>query len=177
MHSFLHWGEQLNWIPVAFLGIASVTLFMVRLLTVWCVTQIYSRELLSKMRQENESFSDAENGELLAKLTSIIFTRISDGKTMFPAFVSKLYKLAAAAFVVAAIWGLLSTAWWIFLLALLTWYFVHLPFRDTSLSMRDISQIWLSILTVASTSADVESIKKGGLTFEQEKEMKNRLGI
>lgn len=163
--------------PVVFLGIASVALFLVRLLTVWFVTQIYTRELLSKMRLDSESVSEAESNEVLSKLNSIITARISDGKPMFPTFVSKLYKLTAAAFIIVTIWRLFSTAWWMFLLALLTWYFVHLPFRDVSLSCREISQIWLSILTVGSVSADFEALKKGGLTFEQEKEIKSRLGI
>jgi hypothetical protein len=161
--------------PVAYLGIAAVALFLMRLLTVWFLTRIYTRDLLLKLR--SESASVAESDEIVAKLHSIISTRIFTGKPMFPTFVSKLYKLAAGAFIIVTLWGLISTAWWIFLLALLTWYFIHLPYHDISLSCRDICQIWVSILTVATTSEDVEALKKGGLTFEQEKEIKKRLGI
>lgn len=96
---------------------------------------------------------------------------------MFPAFVSKLYKLSAAAFIIVTAWGLVSTAWWIFLLSLLTWYFIHLPFRDIMRSCSDIGKIWVSILTIASVSENVDALKKSGISSDQEKEIKNRLGI
>jgi hypothetical protein len=171
MHNLLYWGDQLNWTPVVCLGIASAALFLVRLLTIWFLTKIYSRELLAKLL--SQSASDAEVSEYLGKLFSIFCGRNS----VFPLFVSRLYTLAAAAFIGVTIWGLISTAWWMFLLALLTWYFIHLPFRNIMLSSRVVGEIWRYYVIILSTSADVEALKKGGLTPEQEKEIKSHLGI
>jgi hypothetical protein len=171
MHNLLHWGDQLNWTPVVCLGIASAALFLVRLLTIWFLTKIYSRELLAKLL--SQSASDAEVSEYLGKLFYIFCGRNS----VFPFFVSRLYTLAAAAFIGVTIWGLISTAWWMFLLALLTWYFIHLPFRNIMLSSRVVGEIWRYYVIILSNSANVEALKKGGLTPEQENEIKSQLGI
>ncbi len=171
MHNLLHWGDQLNLTPVVCLGIVSVALFLVRLLTVWFLERIYSRDLLTKLQSQSES--DTEVSECLSKLFPIFCGRNS----VFPLFVSRLYTLAAAAFIGVTIWGLISTAWWMFLLALLTWYFIHLPFRDIMLSSRVVGEIWRYYVIILSTSADVEALKKGGLTSEQENEIKSHLGI
>ncbi|MGO8836439.1 MAG: hypothetical protein ACLQAH_05770 [Limisphaerales bacterium] len=171
MHYLLHWGDQLNWMPVIFLGIASVALFLVRLITVWLLTRIYTLELLTKLQSQSES--DTEVSECLGKLFSIFCGRNS----VLPLFVSRLYVLAAGAFIGITVWGLISTAWWMFLLALLTWYIIHLPFRDIMLSSRVVGEIWRYYVIILSTSADVEALKKGGLTPEQEKEIKIHLGI
>jgi hypothetical protein len=64
-----------------------------------------------------------------------------------------------------------------FLLALLTWYFIHLPFRNIMLSSRVVGEIWRYYVIILSNSANVEALKKGGLTPEQENEIKSQLGI
>jgi hypothetical protein len=35
MRNFLHWGDQLNWMPVICLGVASALVFLTRMLTSW----------------------------------------------------------------------------------------------------------------------------------------------
>ena len=105
MHNMFHWGDQLNWTPIVWPGIASVVLFLARLLTVWLLIRIDTRKLLAKL--QSETASDAENSESLAELLSIFAKR----KSVFPAFVSRLYFLSAGAFIVITVWGLISTAW------------------------------------------------------------------
>jgi hypothetical protein len=171
MHNLFHWGDQLNWTPVVWLGIASIALFLVRLLTVWVLTRIYTRKLLAKLR--SETASDAEASESLAELYSILSTR----KSVFPVFLSQLYFLSAGAFIVITVWGLISTAWWMLPLGFLTWYFIHLPFRDIMLASRDMTQIFATFQRTASVVEDSEALVKGGMTLEQEKAIKKRLGI
>ena len=171
MHGLFHWGDQFNYTPLVCLGIASAALFLVRLLTVWFLTRIYTRELLAKLR--SESASDAEASESLAELYSILSSR----KSVFQVFISQLYFLSAGAFILITTWGLISTAWWMFPLGLLTWFFIHLPFRDIMLASRDITQIFATLQRTASVVEDSEALLKGGLTSEQEKVIKKRLGI
>jgi ABC-type bacteriocin/lantibiotic exporter with double-glycine peptidase domain len=35
MHYFLYWGDHLNWLPIVWLGVASLAVFLTRMLTVW----------------------------------------------------------------------------------------------------------------------------------------------
>jgi len=171
MHSLLHWGDQIDWTPVLYLGIASVPLFLVRLLTVWFLTRIYTRALLTKLR--SQSASDAEISESFVEL----IYKFCGRNSVTPIFVSRLYYLTAGAFIGVTIWGVVSTAWWMFPLGILTWYFVHLPFRNIMLSARVVTEIWRYWVAVLSTTVDVEAIRKDGLTPEQEKEIKSHLGI
>jgi len=171
MHNLLYWGDQLNLTPVLYLGIASVPLFLVRLLTVWFLTRIYTRALLTKLL--SESTSDTEISETIVELIS----RFCGRNSVTPIFVSRLYYLAAVAFIGVTIWGLVSTAWWMFPLGILTWYFIHLPFRNIMLSARVVTEIWRYWVAILSTTVDVEALKKDGLTPEQEKEIKSHLGI
>jgi hypothetical protein len=171
MHNLFHWGDQLNWTPVVWLGIASVALFLVRVLTVWLLIRIYTRKFLVKLR--SETASDAENSESLAVLLSIFATR----KSVFPAFTSQLYFLSAGAFIVITVWGLISTAWWMLPLGFFTWYFIHLPFRDIMLASRDMAHIFATFQRTASVVEASETLLKGGLTLEQQKAIKRHLGI
>jgi hypothetical protein len=39
MHKLLHWGDHLNWMPIACLAFAVVLVFLTRMLTIWFYTR------------------------------------------------------------------------------------------------------------------------------------------
>ena len=58
-------------------------------------------------------------------------------------------------------------------LGFLTWFFIHLPFRDIMLARRDMTQVFATFQRTALVAEDSEARLKGGLTLEQEKAIKN----
>lgn len=104
---------------------------------------------------------------LLGRLLTVwIFLR----KLSVPGNVSGIYFLSGIALIASTLWGLISTAWWMLPLGFLAWYLVHIPFRDAM-------EIWASVQKGLMMSEDAEALLKGGLTAEQEKKIKKRLGV
>lgn len=99
-------------------------------------------------------------------LTVWIFVR----KLSVPPNVSGVYFLSGIALIISTLWGLISTAWWVLPLGFLAWYLVHIPFRDAM-------EIWASVQKGLMMSEDAEALLKGGLTADQEKKIKKRLGV
>src|SRR5437867_146178 len=100
MHSLLHWGEHLNWIPIAWLGLAAVLLFAARILTVWFYLRRI-RDTVGDRPDENDEAAVAKAQALFSSQTPVV-----------PLAVSNLYFLSGLAFIGLALWGLASTAWW-----------------------------------------------------------------
>jgi hypothetical protein len=142
MHNLLHWGGKLNWTPIVCLGAAAALVFVARILTVW----FYLRRL-------NKA------GELFPSQRPVV-----------PVAVSNLYFLSGAAFIGVTVWGLVSTAWWMVLLGILTWFIIHWPFHEAMLS-------WSQFQNASLAMRDVDALSKGGLAPEQEEAIKRRLGL
>jgi len=155
VHNLIHWGEQFNWRPIVCLGIAAVAVFGMRLLTVW----FFTRRLITTVK----STSDTEMEKMLAEC-------LSTERPVVPLFVSYLYFFFGVVFLAVIVWGLISTAWWMLVLGYLLWAIVHIPFRDTMNSLAMVQR-------VSTAANDSDALLKGGLTADQEKEIKKRLGI
>jgi hypothetical protein len=126
----LHWGERINWAPIAFLGGAAILLFLTRLLTV-----SFWWHRLRKAEADSDPSSQEREFE---KIT----TECLDPSTHpVPAFVSLLYSLAYLAFAAAALWGTIRTAWWALPLALLAMILVHVPFRESMSALNQLQKI------------------------------------
>ena len=130
MHNLLYWGDELNWMPIVGLGMASVIVFLTRMLTV-----------------------------------SIFLRRLA-----VPALVSSLYFLSGVAMIIAILWGLVRTAWWMLPLGFVSWFIIHRPFRDAM-------EAWATLQRTSMAVEDSEALLRGGLTAEEEKTIKNRLGL
>ncbi|NOS69868.1 MAG: hypothetical protein HOP33_08050 [Verrucomicrobia bacterium] len=158
MQRLLHWGDHLNWTPIVWLGPAAALLFAVRILTVW----FYARRL----RQTVGDNPDENDEARLAKAQSLFASQMP----VVPLVVSNLYFLLGLAFIGVTIWGLVSTAWWVILLGVLIWYGVHWPFRELMQSWAQFQNTWL-------IKQDADALLKGGLSPDDEKALKKRLGL
>jgi hypothetical protein len=127
MSWLLHWGERVNWTPVAFLGGAAGLLFLTRFLTVWFW-----------WRRIRKAQGAAEPGMEETELERIAAECLDPRTHPVPIFVSFLYSLACVLFAAITIWGTVSTAWWALLVGLLAWILVHVPFRE---SMAELNQL------------------------------------
>src|SRR5439155_20190830 len=117
MNWLLHWGERVNWVPVAFLGGAAAFLFLTRFLTVW----FWWRRLRKAQVASDPGMEEREFEKITAECL--------DPKTHpIPIFVSHLYSLAYVLLAAVTLWGTVSTAWWALLLGVLTAVLAHIPF-------------------------------------------------
>ncbi|HWB54623.1 MAG TPA: hypothetical protein VG722_10535 [Tepidisphaeraceae bacterium] len=87
-----------------------------------------------------------------------------------PPIISSMYFLCGVSLIVVTIWGLVSTAWWALPLGALAWYLVHAPFRN-------VMEAWASSQKGLWAIEDADKLLKGGLSPEEEQEMKRRLGL
>ena len=158
MHNLQHWGESLNWTPIAWLGVFALLLFCVRILTVW----FYMRRLGATFGDS----PDENDGEVQAKAEALFLSQ----KQIVPPVVSSLYFLIGLAFIGITLWGLVSTAWWMIILGVLIWFVVHWPFREAMLSWSRFQNTWM-------VKQDTDALLKGDLSPEQAKAIKKRLGI
>jgi hypothetical protein len=142
----------MNWKPIIWLGVATVLIFLARMLTVWFY-----------MRRLREAVGDGAD----AKKTAELF---SPQKPVVPVAVSSFYFLSGVAFIAISVWGTFSTAWWVIIVAFLVWVIIHLPFRDVMLS-------WSQTQNVSMIMQDTDALLKGDLSPEQAKAIKKRLGI
>jgi len=135
MHKLLHWGDQLNWIPVVCLVVASLFVFLTRMLTVW----FFARRL-SAVR----GASEAEMARILAEL-------LATRRPVVPSVVSSLYFLSGVVLIVVTLWGLVSTAWWMLPLGCLSWIIVHRPFMNEM-------QVWSQMQSTKMTLEDTDAL-------------------
>ena len=159
MQKLLHWGDKLNWTPIVVLGIAAIVLFLARMLTAW----FYMRTLQAIHRGASNEDSIEES---VARIGKFFDTR----KPAVPPIVSSLYFLSGVTLIVAALWGLFGTAWWMLPLGLVCWNIVHIPYRD-------LMESWASFQNTSWVSEDTDALLKGGLTADQEAVIKKRLGL
>ena len=80
------------------------------------------------------------------------------------------FKFVGVGLILAALWGLISTAWWMLPLGCLCWFVVHRPGREAMES-------WASFQRSLETIQDADALLKGDLTPEQTKAIKKRLGL
>jgi hypothetical protein len=93
--------------PIVYVGVAAVLVFLTRMLTAW----FYTRALLA-------GAGDESGDEAVRKLTES------------SAIVSSLYFLSGITLILVTVWGLVSTAWWMLPFGVLSWYLVHMPYRE-----------------------------------------------
>jgi hypothetical protein len=120
---------------------------------------------IRRLRETVGDNFDVNGDEILRKAKELI----SSQRPVVPLEVSNLYFLSGVAFIVVAVWGLVSTAWWVALLGTLIWFIIHWPFREEMLYWSRLQNTWL-------IKRDTDALLKGGLTPEQEKTIKKRLG-
>jgi hypothetical protein len=131
MNWLVHWGERVNWVPLAFLAVAVGLLFLVRSLTVWF--------LWRRLRQaQAESESEAE---LESNHEKIVLHYLDSGTHPVPMFVSWIYLIVYVLVAVMTVWGTICTAWWILLLGPLTAILAHVPFRQTMAALTQLERI------------------------------------
>jgi hypothetical protein len=156
MHNLLHWDDKLNWMPIVCLGAAAALFSVGRILTILFYIRRL-REIVGDNFNENDD-------ETLRRAKELF----SSQKPVVPLAVSNLYFLSGVAFIGVAIWGLVSTAWWMALLGVLIWFIIHWPFREVMLSWSRFQNTWM-------IKQDADALLKGGLTPQQEKAIKKRL--
>ena len=140
------------------LGAAAAPLFAVRILTVW----FYVRQLRDTVGDN----PDEDDPQTLARAQALFSAEMP----VVPLVVSNLYFLFGLAFIGVALWGLVSTAWWMILLGVIVWYVIHWPFREVMQSWARFQNTWL-------IKRDADALLKGGLSPDEEKTIKKRLGI
>ncbi len=126
-----------------------------RMLTAW----FYTRALLARA-------GDESGDEAVRKLTESFSTQ----QPVVPAIVSSLYFLSGITLILVTVWGLVSTAWWMLPLGVLSWYLVHMPYRE-------VMESWASFQRALMVVEDTDALLKGGLTTEQERAIRKRLGM
>jgi len=81
MHSLLHWGDQIDWMPVAWLGVAGVLLLLGRMLVVW----FYWRRVLTKMSADSDMEAQIQFGEVKSlDGGQVVFRRLLSHRAMKP---------------------------------------------------------------------------------------------
>jgi hypothetical protein len=155
MHGFLHWGDHINWTPVACLGVAGILLFLTRMLVVW----FYWRRVLTRMNKNSNEEAQIE-----------FVKSFSMQKPAVPHLATNLYYLCGVAFIIVALWGFFRTAWWMVPVGFVAWVVIHRPFFG-------VMQSWSQFHSVTMAKDDFDTLQKGGLTPEQESTIKKRLGI
>ena len=155
MSNLLHWGDRLNSLPLVWMAIATVSIFLTRLLTIW----FYTQRLLKKV-----------GGASVEKVVEVLKTSLASGRPVVPTMVSSLYFLCGCGLIIVTLWGLVSTAWWFLPLGGLCWYLAHRPFRE-------VMESWAQTQRLAMISEDAAILLKGGLTTEQQKTIKKRMGL
>jgi hypothetical protein len=94
----------------------------------------------------------------------------SSQRPIVPVAVSSFYFLSGVAFIGIGLWGTFCTAWWIFVVSILVWIIIHIPFREVMLSWSQFQNIWM-------VKRDADALLKGDLSPEQAAATKKRLGI
>ncbi len=122
--------ERLNWLPIAFLVGAAALLFLTRFLTVWFWLRRFRRA-------QGASDPEAEEREFEKVAAECLNPRTHP----VPIFVSLLYGFAYILLAAMTIWGMVSTAWWVLLLALLFAILVHLPFRESMAGLNQLQRL------------------------------------
>ena len=155
MRYLLHWGNELNWLPIIVLGIAAVAVFAMRMLTVW----FYVRNAapISQIESDDEALKEIKE-------------RFTGPRQIVPASVSGLYFLTGVALILATLWGTISTAWWVLPLGCISWFIIHAPFRD-------VMESWSSFQRAMNISEDADTLMRGGLTPEQERALRKRMRL
>ena len=129
-------------------------MLLTRLLMVW----FYTRRVLAKIGDN----ADAEAMEFVESF--------SMQKPAVPHFATSIYYLSGVAFIIVALWGVISTAWWIIPLGFVVWVIVHRPFFE-------VMQSWAQFQNMTMFKDDADALRRGGLTPEQEKAIKKRMGL
>jgi hypothetical protein len=158
MHILSHWGDEMNWKPIVWFGIAAAIVFLARMITVW----FYIRRLRETVGDD----FDEDDDEALSKAKELF----SSQRPLVPVAVSSLYFLSGVAFIGTGLWGTLSTAWWVVILAILVWVIIHWPFREVMLSWSRTQNVWM-------IKQDTDALLKGDLSPEQARAIKKRLGL
>lgn len=158
MHNLQYWGERLNWVLLAWLGVAAVLLFLARVLTV----AAYIRRLHETLG-ENPDENDAKTMERAQALFSAT-------TPIVPAKISGLYFLSGLTFIGVTLWGTVRTAWWFLPLGILVWFMVHWPFRDAMRSWTQAQKTWL-------IKRDADALLKSSLSSDEERRTKDNLGL
>jgi len=133
----LHWGDHLNWRPLAWLGAVALAMFVVRMLTVW----FYLRWLVTTVGPD----PNCPKAGAVSKAQAQLYSK----SPVVPRWVSALYFLFGFALIGITLWGVVSTAWWVILLGPLVWIVVHLPLRKVTLS-------WFDFQTASRKLQDLE---------------------
>jgi hypothetical protein len=110
------------------------------MLTAW----FYTRALLARA-------GDESGDEAVRKLTESFSTQ----QPVVPAIVSSLYFLSGITLILVTVWGLVSTAWWMLPLGVLSWYLVHMPYRE-------VMESWASFQRALMVVEDTDALLKGG---------------
>jgi hypothetical protein len=155
MHNLLHWGDQVNWTPIVCLGVAGLLLLLTRLLVVW----FYTRRVLTKL---------GDNADVEAQMEFV--KSFSMQKPAVPHLATNRYYLSDVVFIIVALWGAISTAWWMIPSGFIVWIIVHRPFLE-------VMQSWSQFHNVTMFKDDADALRKGGLTPEQEKAIQKRMGL
>jgi hypothetical protein len=104
---FLHWGEHVNWTPLAFLAATAALLLLTRLFTAWFWWHRLRKAQYASDSQAQEIEFEKITAECLNPSTHPV-----------PMIVSHLYAIAYLLFAAMALWGTVSTAWWVPLFSL-----------------------------------------------------------
>jgi hypothetical protein len=155
MHSLLHWGDQIDWMPVAWLGVAGVLLLLGRMLVVW----FYWRRVLTKMSDDSDMEAQIQFAE-----------SFSMEKPSVPHAATSFYYLSGVAFIIVTLWGIICTAWWMILVGFVAWVIIHRPFHA-------VMQSWSQFHNMTMVKDDTKALLSGKLSPEQERVIKKRLGI